>query len=1217
MNRHPRRFHFETALPSTEPRANPRWSSLRLALMAGALVASAGGLLPQEARAQDVQARTADPCAMEPRSPSAESVPFRILINGELHGGAADVGEEVAPCHSSLLGRANIQIRLEERDPPPALHVVGPRTASMGEAVRFHGYTNYSAFQVRQELRILRASAPAGAPPLAVISPVESDAGLFRWMVSAEEGTDAVLYVLRAYDGEGRFDETEPQRLSLGRPRAEEGTPDRSGSSEGAAYGGNLRSVAHIPVVGGAVTVSGEALDEGARVTVMGRRVPVGSDGRFVAREILPHGEHEVVVAVEGADGSWGEVRRDVRVDRAGWFHLGLADLTVGRNSVTGPASLVTGIDSRRYQGDTFVEGRLAFYTRGEVGSRTVLTASADSREGPIREIFSNFGERDPMALLRRLDANVAYPLYGDDGVLLEDAPTEGRFYARLARDDSHVLWGSFQTPSAGTDLIRFQRGLYGAQMVHRGLASTRYGERRNETSLFAADPRTVGSREEFRATGGSLYYLRRQDIFLGSERVFVEVRDRDSGIVLSSTPLVPFEDYELNALQGRLVLRTPLSSVSTTQGLVRDGALHGDPVYLVVNYEYFPTDLSVDRFTTGGRTSHWVGDHVQLGLTGYRQDDGAWDQQLLGGDLTVRPRAGTYLRLERAQSEGRGSPILTSLDGGLSFQTLESSAESGERAWATRVEVATDLSEPESSLPGTRLRGYWEDREDGFAAPGLLAPEGLRMLGGVASVPVGTRLSLEGKADVREGDRTGRNHAVEAGADLGVSPAVSLQSRIRRDYRESGAFGGASGRLSEEGGRTDMVLILGYQPVDSTGTPGWYRLYGLAQGTLASDDDRSSNSRAGAGADLRLTDRLSLSSEVTQGDGGWGGKAETDVQVSDRTSLYLRYLLDADQRGLALDPQRRLSTGGRVRYSDATSVFVERRQESSAWGRSNLLNAFGIDLTPSEQWSWTLQMERGGLSDPTAGDITRSAASIYTGYAGEALRWSGGLEYRIDDSTEWGERTSWLGRSTVGFELGGGWRALGRGSLSMSRDRSASSTQAEYREFVAGVAYRPVTHGRASALFRYTYLHDEASPAQFGPRAQVNPFAQRSHVVAADGTFRLVPRFALGGKLGVRTGEIRERDGNDASWVGSTAWLAIARADLELTHALGILAEYRYLEVTEALDSRSGILVSTYRQLGDHLRIGLGYNFTDYSDDLTDLSYRSQGWFVNLLGSF
>jgi hypothetical protein len=37
---------------------------------------------------------------------------------------------------------------------------------------------------------------------------------------------------------------------------------------------------------------------------------------------------------------------------------------------------------------------------------------------------------------------------------------------------------------------------------------------------------------------------------------------------------------------------------------------------------------------------------------------------------------------------------------------------------------------------------------------------------------------------------------------------------------------------------------------------------------------------------------------------------------------------------------------------------------------------------------------------------------------------------------------------------------------------------------------------------------------------------------------------------------------------------------------------------------------------VGKHFKIGLGYNFTDFSEDLTDLSYDDHGVFLNLLGT-
>ena len=50
--------------------------------------------------------------------------------------------------------------------------------------------------------------------------------------------------------------------------------------------------------------------------------------------------------------------------------------------------------------------------------------------------------------------------------------------------------------------------------------------------------------------------------------------------------------------------------------------------------------------------------------------------------------------------------------------------------------------------------------------------------------------------------------------------------------------------------------------------------------------------------------------------------------------------------------------------------------------------------------------------------------------------------------------------------------------------------------------------------------------------------------------------------------------------------------------------------------ERRSGALVALYRYLGDHFKVGVGYNFTDFSDDLTDLSYDHHGVFFNLVGT-
>jgi hypothetical protein len=63
-------------------------------------------------------------------------------------------------------------------------------------------------------------------------------------------------------------------------------------------------------------------------------------------------------------------------------------------------------------------------------------------------------------------------------------------------------------------------------------------------------------------------------------------------------------------------------------------------------------------------------------------------------------------------------------------------------------------------------------------------------------------------------------------------------------------------------------------------------------------------------------------------------------------------------------------------------------------------------------------------------------------------------------------------------------------------------------------------------------------------------------------------------------------------------------------------MVEGRMLEMPDFSDRRAGALIGVYRNVGEHVKVGVGYNFTDFSEDLTDLSFRHQGVFMNVVGS-
>lgn len=1142
-------------------------------------------------------------------------LPFRISVDGEpLETGDVANTADTTRCTDVALEKADIQVRFDGLETTPVLNVtVYPDGAVRGETVRFTPYSNYAAFIKKAEVRVFREKDSTQQTPLAVIALDPHADTAVEWQVPKDQ--DAVRYLIRVYDAQGRFDETTPKRLTLLDARRPLGDEDKPEREDRIGYGENHRGLANIPVTGGAVTVNGEQLAPGSRVTVLGRSVPVDAHGKFAVRQILPSGNHVVDIATEMPSGQRAEFSRHLYIPYNDWFYVALADLTLGQNNVKGPAKLVTGDTGKRYEEDLYVDGRLAFYLKGKIKGETLLTASADTREQPIGDLFSNFNSKDPRYLLRRLDPNAYYPVYGDDSTLVEDAPTQGKFYVKLQRGDSHVLWGSFQTRLTGTDLVNYSRGLYGAQARYQAMDATAFGERRTEAELFAADPGTLSSIEEFRGTGGSLYYLRHQDILAGSERLRVEIRDKDSGIVLKSTTLVAGQDYEINSIQGRVVLRAPLAATASPGTLVMSGSLSGHPVYLVAGYEFTPGVSAADNLTLGGRASHWINDQVKVGVTGYRQDSTGTEQKLLGGDLTLRYKPGTYLKLETARSDGPGSGALNSQNGGFDFGAVAQTTTAGIDAQAHRIEGALDLAEVGAARPG-KLSAYWLKRDDGYSAPGQLTNEGMSQTGVQLKVQATERLEIRARADLRDGSTSGESRSAEVDGNYAFTPNLSAGLGVRNEDRDTALAAGNSALLAETGTRTDVAARLAWHPVAEEGGPGRWEVYGLVQGTAQRDDTRSENDRFGVGGHVQINDRVKLLGEASDGDGGVGGKLGVDYRLSDRNSVYLNYLLDPDRSDTGYRGRvGTLTTGMKSRYSDSLSVYAEERYQTSDTAPSGLIHAFGLDLAANDRWTWGARFEKGVTSDPATGDLDRTAISLSAGYQFEKVKYAGVIEYRTEDGNVTGERDSWLMKNTLGYQTTPDWRMLGKLNFAISDAGTGSTTDADFTEVVLGFGYRPVQNDRLNALFQYAYLADRPSPGQLGASGTASTFEQRSHVLSVDGIYDLVPKLSVGGKLGYRFGELRDTSVAGSPWFDSRAWLGIVRLDWHVVHEWDAIGELRYLKAEEAGDARSGALVGVYRHINEYVKVGVGYNFTDFSDDLTNLDYRSRGWFVNLLG--
>lgn len=122
--------------------------------------------------------------------------------------------------------------------------------------------------------------------------------------------------------------------------------------------------------------------------------------------------------------------------------------------------------------------------------------------------------------------------------------------------------------------------------------------------------------------------------------------------------------------------------------------------------------------------------------------------------------------------------------------------------------------------------------------------------------------------------------------------------------------------------------------------------------------------------------------------------------------------------------------------------------------------------------------------------------------------------------------------------------------------------------------------------------------------------------MLSADGAYDLAQWLTLGVKYAYRFGELRDST-TSGLWFGSDASLILGRIDLQFVKEWDFIAEAQLLQSEIAKDARLGALVGFYRQLNNNFKIGVGYNFTDYSDDLTNLNSDQSGVFANAIGKF
>lgn len=402
-----------------------------------------------------------------------------------------------------------------------------------------------------------------------------------------------------------------------------------------------------------------------------------------------------------------GIFTKDVTIGDDYLFFVGMGDGQVGYAVNRGNIEPLEKQD--KFREEFWSEGKMAYFLKGKIKGKYLITSSFDL-------------DRDKKELFRSLDPDEYYPVYGDESSRDYSATnTQGPLYLVIQWDKSSLLWGNYEVGFEDTEFAQFNRTLYGGKVAFETLGTTRYGDPRSKTIVFRARAQQKAAHNEYLATGGSLYYTKHRDVVEGSEKVKIEVRDQITGLVINFKAMKANTDYEIDYKDGRILFWRPVPFIAEAYRIVSTDILDGNPVYVIVDYEYSVKD-ALDESTVGFRAQQAVTDHLVVGSTYVKENQPSSDYQLRGLDTTLHLGPDATLTAEYAETQAEVLGSFISTDGGLTFTQIVTSEASAGRAYGIQGEARL--------FNRLGLKGHYKWIENDFSTTPTVAQQGKELIG-------------------------------------------------------------------------------------------------------------------------------------------------------------------------------------------------------------------------------------------------------------------------------------------------------------------------------------------------------------------------------------------------------------------------------------------------------------------------------------------------------
>ena len=305
---------------------------------------------------------------------------------------------------------------------------------------------------------------------------------------------------------------------------------------------------------------------------------------------------------------------------------------------------------------------------------------------------------------------------------------------------------------------------------------------------------------------------------------------------------------------------------------------------------------------------------------------------------------------------------------------------------------------------------------------------------------------------------------------------------------------------------------------------------------------------------------------------------------------------------------------GSEERWADGSGrSYGEYQMGSTASGSFNravlgvgrrfeVMNGFYADIAVERSHS-TVVDDKGTERDTN----TVSLGGEYL--ASTRFKFTTRFETRYQDGDV--ERLQLVGLNRLSIEASEKVSLFIRSDLGMTQDLDKDKREAETMNISFGLSVRPLDEG-LNILFKIARIIDMRP---VGVESNSPTTRSTSDVVGIETIIELPLRFQFTPKVAYRHA-VEEVEGSDKQ--RSHSLLAATRFAFHLWKMLDIAGEYRFLFNNVSEQMQHGALAEIAVTIRRYTRIGAGYNFSYFDDDMfSPLSRNDHGFFVRLTGMY